>query len=216
MMDFSQINATSSSGSGAAGSAAQKASDASDRFLKLLVAQMRNQDPMNPLDNAQVTSQMAQISTVSGIDKLNTTVGGLNAQLVHLQAVQGVSLIGRDVTVSGNRLAVVGGNGVGGFELSAPADKVKVEILNAAGMVAATLDLGAQGSGQHAFEWPAGKVADGDGYKFRVSATSGSASVLGGSLMLDHVNAVSSAGDAVQLQLQHSGQVAYDAVKAFN
>lgn len=218
MMDFSLINgASGSSGSGsAAGTATAKETDASDRFLKLLVAQMRNQDPMNPLDNAQVTSQMAQISTVSGIDKLNTTVGGLNAQLVHLQAVQGVSLIGRDVTVSGNRLAVVDGNGVGGFELSAPADKVKVEILNAAGMVAATLDLGAQGSGQHAFEWPAGKVADGDGYKFRVSATSGSASVLGGSLMLDHVNAVSSAGDAVQLQLQHSGQVAYDAVKAFN
>ncbi len=53
-----------------------------DRFLKLLVAQMQNQDPMNPMDNAQVTSQMAQINTVSGIEKLNTTVQGLNGQFV--------------------------------------------------------------------------------------------------------------------------------------
>ena len=82
-----------------------------DRFLKLLVAQMQNQDPMNPLDNAQVTSQMAQINTVSGIDKLNTTVAGLNGQLVQLQALQGATLVGRDVTVAGNRLSVQGGVG---------------------------------------------------------------------------------------------------------
>ncbi|MEO7151273.1 MAG: flagellar hook capping FlgD N-terminal domain-containing protein, partial [Burkholderiaceae bacterium] len=49
-----------------------------DRFLKLLVAQMQNQDPLNPMDNAQVTSQMAQINTVNGIEKLNTTVQGLS------------------------------------------------------------------------------------------------------------------------------------------
>ena len=88
-----------------------------DRFLKLLVAQMQNQDPMNPLDNAQVTSQMAQINTVTGNDKLNTTVAGLNGQLVQLQALQGATLVGRAVTVAGDRLAVVDGQGVGGFEL---------------------------------------------------------------------------------------------------
>ena len=70
-----------------------------DRFLKLLVAQMQNQDPLNPMDNAQVTSQMAQINTVSGIEKLNTTVPGLNSQFVQLQALQGATLVGRDVTV---------------------------------------------------------------------------------------------------------------------
>ena len=46
----------------------------SDRFLKLLVTQMQNQDPLNPMDNAQVTTQLAQISTVSGVDKLNTSI----------------------------------------------------------------------------------------------------------------------------------------------
>ena len=61
----------------------------SDRFLKLLVAQMRNQDPLNPMDNAQVTSQMAQINTVTGIDKLNSTVQGLSTQFMQLQALHG-------------------------------------------------------------------------------------------------------------------------------
>ena len=165
-----------------------------DRFLKLLVAQMQNQDPMNPLDNAQVTSQMAQISTVDGI----------------------ATLVGRDVTVAGNRLSVQGGVGVGGFELTSAADQVKVEILNAAGHVVGSVPLGAASAGRHAFEWPAGKVADGDGYRFRVSATQGSSSVLGESLMRDRVDAVSHGANQVNLELRHSGAVGYDTVKAFN
>jgi flagellar basal-body rod modification protein FlgD len=187
-----------------------------DRFLKLLVAQMQNQDPMNPLDNAQVTSQMAQINTVSGIEKLNNTVAGLNGQLVQLQALQGATLVGRPVTVAGDRLAVVDGSGVGGFDLNSAADAVKVEILNGAGLVTDTLDLGALGSGRHGFAWPAGSVQDADGYRFRVSANSGTASVLGGTLMRDRVDAVSSAGNSLSLQLRHSGAVPYDTVKAFN
>jgi flagellar basal-body rod modification protein FlgD len=206
-----QLNST-----GGATSTTKNEAGSEDRFLKLLVAQMQNQDPMNPLDNAQVTSQMAQINTVSGIDKLNKTVTGLNSQLVQLQALQGVTLVGREVTVAGDRLAVADGVGVGGFDLNAAADSVKVDILNAAGRLVTTLDLGAQGSGRQAFEWPAGDVTDGQGYRFRVTATSGSASVLGGTLMRDRVDAVSSAGNALNLELRHSGAVSYDTVKAFN
>ena len=187
-----------------------------DRFLKLLVAQMQNQDPMNPLDNAQVTSQMAQINTVSGIEKLNNTVAGLNGQLVQLQALQGATLVGRDVTVSGNRLSVADGAGVGGFELNSAADQVKVEILNAAGIVTGSLDLGALSKGRHSFEWPSGTVQDGDGYRFRVTAASGSTNVLGSTLMRDHVDAINSSGNALNLELRHSGEVSYDTVKAFN
>jgi flagellar basal-body rod modification protein FlgD len=215
---MSTISALADKLNSAAGStsATQNEAGSEDRFLKLLVAQMQNQDPMNPLDNAQVTSQMAQINTVSGIDKLNKTVAGLNSQLVQLQALQGVTLVGRDVTVAGDRLSVADGVGVGGFELTAAADSVKVEILNAAGRVADTIDLGAQASGSHAFEWPAGSVQDGDGYRFRVTANAGSASVLGSKLMRDHVDSVSSAGNALSFELRHSGPVSYDTVKAFN
>jgi flagellar basal-body rod modification protein FlgD len=159
---------------------------------------------------------MAQINAVTGIEKLNTTVAGLNGQLVQLQALQGATLVGRDVTVVGNRLSVADGVGVGGFELTSAADQVKVEILNAAGIVTGSLDLGAQSAGRHAFEWPAGSVEDGDGHRFRVTATAGSNNVLGAVLMRDRVDAVSSSGTAVSLELRHSGAVDYDTVKAFN
>ena len=215
---MSTISALADSMNAAAGSASttKNQAGAEDRFLKLLIAQMQNQDPMNPLDNAQVTSQMAQINTVSGIEKLNSTVSGLNSQLVQLQALQGVTLVGRDVTIAGNRLSIADGAGVGGFELSSAADQVKVEILNAAGIVTGSLELGAQSAGRHAFEWPSGRVEDGDGYRFRITATAGSSNVLGAVLMRDRVDAVSSSGTAVNLELRHSGPVDYDTVKAFN
>src|SRR6218665_1878479 len=101
-----------------------------DRFLKLLVAQMQNQDPLSPMDNAQVTSQIAQINTVSGIEKLNTTVVGLSGQFTQMQALQGAALVGREVVVPGNTLTVKDGVGSGTFELGSAADDVQVEVLD--------------------------------------------------------------------------------------
>src|SRR5574337_1144399 len=213
---MSTVDSVAGSASSAAAGATRNDAGSEDRFLKLLVAQMQNQDPLNPMDNAQVTSQMAQINTVSGIEKLNKTVAGLNGQLVQMQALQGASLVGRDVTVAGNRLAIGGGAGVGGFELSSAADQVKVEILNGAGRVVDSFNLGAMSDGLHGFEWPSGTVGDGDGYRFRVTATAGSASVLAGTLMRDRVDAVTAGGGSLQLDLHDSGTVAYDKVKAFN
>ena len=107
----SDVNVASSPAS----SAAADATMTSDRFLKLLVAQMKNQDPLNPMDNAQVTSQMAQINTVTGIDKLNSTVAGLSAQFMQMQAMQGASLVGHDVIVAGNKLDVDAPSAVGSW-----------------------------------------------------------------------------------------------------
>ena len=66
-----------------------------DRFLKLLVAQLNNQDPMNPLDNAQMTTQMAQINTVTGLQTLNLTMQTMAEQFITMKHIQGISLIGR-------------------------------------------------------------------------------------------------------------------------
>jgi flagellar basal-body rod modification protein FlgD len=141
---------------------------AADRFLKLLVTQMQNQDPLNPMDNAQITSQMAQINTVSGIEKLNTTVAGLNGQFVQLQALAGASLVGHDVTLAGNRLSIQDGVGAGGVELAGTAESVKVEILSPGGQVVDTIDMGTQAAGRHGFTWDASKLTDTEGYRFRV------------------------------------------------
>src|SRR5471030_1467669 len=103
--------------------ATQSAEDQSNRFLKLLVAQMSNQDPLNPMDSAQVTSQMAQISTVQGVQTLNKTVSGLDNQFTQLQTMQGAALVGHDVATDGNTLRVDPDThkGDGGFELDSPA-----------------------------------------------------------------------------------------------
>ena len=63
------------------------AAEQQDRFMKLLVTQMKNQDPLNPMDNAQMTSQIAQINTVAGIEKLNTTVEGLTSQFAAIRSL---------------------------------------------------------------------------------------------------------------------------------
>ncbi len=187
-----------------------------DRFLKLLVTQLQNQDPLNPLDNAQITSQMAQINTVSGIQKLNTTVEGLNSQFVQLQALTGASLVGHDVTVKGNQMTLAAGQGVAGFELATSADNVKVELLSPAGRVVDTLSLGPQAVGRHSFNWTTKDQADGGGYQFRVVATQGTAAVAGTPLMRDRVLAVQTSGNTLVLETKHNGLVAYGDVKGFN
>jgi flagellar basal-body rod modification protein FlgD len=213
---FSAINAANSSGGTVATSATQNAADSADRFLKLLVTQMKNQDPLNPMDNAQVTSQMAQISTVSGIEKLNNTVGGLNGQFMQMQALQGASLVGHNVTLQGNRLDIASGTGVAGFGLASAADNVQVEVVNPAGQTVQTVQLGAQSAGLHGFTWDATGVADGANYSFRVSATSGGSKLTPTPLMRDRVVAVSTDGNGLKLQTDYSGSVAFSDVKAFN
>ena len=187
-----------------------------DRFLKLLVTQMQNQDPLNPMDNAQITSQMAQINTVNGIEKLNTTVEGLNGQFVQMQTMTGASLVGRHITLQGDKMSVEAGKGVGGFDLSGTADRVKVEVLSPAGRVVETLDLGAQTAGRHAFNWTATTVPDGAPYRFRVIATAGAAAVPSTSLMRDRVEAVNTDGTSLVLETRNNGPVAYRDIKAFN
>jgi flagellar basal-body rod modification protein FlgD len=207
---------TGTTGTGASGNKYEAGS--AERFLKLLVTQMQNQDPLNPMENAEITSQMAQINTVTGIEKLNTTVAGLNSQFRQMQALQGAALVGHDVTVKGNAVSFDdSGNGVGGFELAGTADRVKVEVLDGSGRVVDTLQLGALDAGLHGFDWkPAEGTAAGGNYTFRVTANAGTTVVPTTALMRDRVEAVSLDGDSLKLELARSGSVDYDAVRAFN
>ena len=187
-----------------------------DRFLKLLVTQLQNQDPLSPMDNAQLTSQIAQINTVTGIATLNTSVQGLSSQFLQMQTLQGASLVGKNVIVPGNRVDIADGVGQGGFELATPADAVKVEVLSPAGQVLETLNIGAQSAGVHGFDWVAGTYDNASNLTFRVTATSGSTKLDSTALMRDKVNAVSTSGGALQLELARAGTVDYGTVKAIN
>jgi flagellar basal-body rod modification protein FlgD len=206
---------SATSGTTANNLSATSAADQSDRFLKLLVAQMQNQDPLNPLDNAQVTSQMAQISTVSGLDKVNTSVAGLGTQFVQLQAMQGASLVGHDVAIEGNTVRELNGKGDGGYELSSPADKVKVEISRPDGTVVATLDDSSVSAGRHDFNWDIPSGLQGTPLSFKVTATAGTTAVDAMALQHQSISAVSTFGNTLALELNNGTRVAYDAVWAF-
>jgi flagellar basal-body rod modification protein FlgD len=196
---LSSINGSSTT---SAVSAANEAGS-QDRFLKLLVTQLKNQDPLSPMDNAQLTSQIAQINTVSGIATLNSSVQQLSTQFLQMQSLQGASLVGKNVIVPGNKL-------------TSAADAVKVEVLSPAGRVLDTINLGAQSSGLHSFDWASGNYDATSNLTFRVAATSGSTSLASTALMRDKVNAVSTSGDALMLELQSTGTVAYTTVRAIN
>lgn len=187
-----------------------------DRFLKLLVTQLQNQDPLSPMDNAQLTSQIAQINTVTGIATLNTSVQGLSSQFLQMQTLQGASLVGKSVIVPGNKIDIADGVGQGGFELTTPADAVKVEVLSPAGQVLDTLNIGAQSAGVHGFDWVAGTYDNTSNLTFRITATSGATKLDATALMRDKVNAVSTSGSALQLELARAGTVDYSTVKAIN
>jgi flagellar basal-body rod modification protein FlgD len=192
--------------------------DGSERFLRLLVTQMQNQDPLNPMDNAQVTSQIAQINTVTGIEKLNTTVQSLSSQMLQSQALQGAGLVGRSVLMDGNALhfADSTNTATAGFELASPADSVKVEILSPGGRVLDTVDVGAASAGRSGFDWSAPSGTSTDGITFRVVARSGGSTVEATPLTTDLVKAVSTGGDTLTLQLLHGGNVPYSQIKAIS
>lgn len=148
----------------------------SDRFLKLLVTQLKNQDPLNPMENAELTTQLAQMSTVEGVNKLNTTLDGLVSQFKSNQVMQGASLVGRQVLAEGSAMTLGAAGAAGGIGLDGAASSVKVSVLDANNAVVQTLDLGKQDAGLTRFVWD-GKNASGEvqaqgNYSFKVEASS--------------------------------------------
>lgn len=176
-----------------------------DRFLKLLVTQLKNQDPLNPMDNAQMTSQMAQISTVEGIDKLNATLKMILEGSNENQAMQAAALVGHGVLVPGSGLALSGGMAIGGIELAEPADRVTMTIKDASGIAVKTLELGAREAGSHGFAWDGktdggAQAADG-AYTISVSAKRGDTQVGAKALELGMVSSVARMNDGISLNV---------------
>ena len=188
-----------------------------DRFLNLLVTQLKNQDPLNPMDNAQMTSQLAQMSTVSGIEKLNATLNTLLENLGYTQSMEASALIGKSVLVAGDQLTLGENGAYGGVKLEANADKVILKILNSAGQVVQSQDLGAREAGVFNFAWD-GKADDGStaaagNYKFTVEAAQGGKPVNVGALQLNMVSALVRSGNSFLLDLGSLGRLDFKDVQ---
>lgn len=184
-----------------------------DRFLSLLVAQMKNQDPLNPLDNAQVTSQLAQLSTVQGIEKMNASLTALANSLGGNQMAQAAHLIGRNVLVPGDKVSQGAGQDVMAFEIARPADKVVLSIVDAKGMPVRKLDLGPREAGLNVLTWDgltdSGAKAPAGVYQFRIDAIQGGQSLSAVKLNLGTVDSVSQGSQGVSLNLSGNKSVGY-------
>jgi flagellar basal-body rod modification protein FlgD len=187
-----------------------------DKFMTLLVTQLKNQDPLNPLDNAQVTSQLAQLQTVTGVNKLNETLETLKSSYQSSEAMQATNLIGHGVLVDGNSLNLTGGKSVFGVDLATDADNVQVVVTDPrTGKDVATIELGAAQAGAMPLAWDgssdsvdAALLADGK-YSFRVVATRGGQPLTDvKALTLDTVASVSTnSKDGVKLNLAGAGSI---------
>ncbi len=223
---LSAMNGTSSSSSTSNSSSLDNNSpDAiQNRFLTLLIAQMKNQDPSNPMDNSQLTTQMAQLSTVSGISQLNNSLSTLMSNLNSSQALSTANMIGHSVLAPGNSIQLTSDTtkdasgtettsqkAVFGVNLSGTASSVVVTIKDSTGAVVHTTDLGTQAAGVVPVIWDGsndtgGKVADGN-YTFTVSASNNGTAVSASTLSFGTVSSVSTASDGVKLNVTNVGTI---------
>ena len=185
-----------------------------DRFLKLLVAQLNNQDPMNPMDNAQMTSQMAQINTVTGIQQVNESIKSMATQFSAMQMLQGTAMIGREVATTGNTLNVQDNVGYGALELADKADKVTVQVMSPGGQILSNVELGAQAAGRLNFSWDASNYTGTGSPVFKVTASMGGKTVTSNTLARGIVESVSNDGTGMKLTIKGLGQVDYSSIKA--
>ena len=213
----SGVTGASSASSGSVTSASSS-SDLQSSFLTLLVAQLKNQDPTNPLQNNELTTQLAQISTVSGIEKLNTTLGAVSGQLNNNQSLQASTLIGHGVMVPGTTVLVGKETSTPfGVELTQGADKVTATITDQSGKVVRTIDLGALSAGVHTFSWDA-KQADGtsapdSAYNVSISASSNGTQLVAQPLNFALVNGVTKSANGSLLDLGTYGTTTLDDVR---
>lgn len=174
---LSNMNAASSTQNQSA------ANDIMNDFMTLLITQIQHQDPLNPMDNYDLTSQIAQINTVAGIEKLDQTLQGITQQIDAGQVLWASGLIGQGVLVPGNRIQLaVDESGQAfttpfGIELGQAADNVKITITSASGQVINQYDIGPASAGVQSFTWD-GKDSEGQqvtegSYRVSVEATSG-------------------------------------------
>jgi len=153
-----------------------------EQFLQLMVAQLKNQDPLTPMESNEFTTQLAQISSLEQLVSIDSNVEeGIGIDLVLTQAINNTlaaTLIGKDVTAYGNDIALQEDRSVDiDFKLSSFAEKVEVQVYDQAGNLVRTIETNGLAAGKHSVIW------DGEGnngedfpegeYSFTVTATDG-------------------------------------------
>ncbi|MET0379577.1 MAG: flagellar hook assembly protein FlgD [Spongiibacteraceae bacterium] len=200
-------------------SAANKNTLGQDAFMKLLVTQLKNQNPLDPQDNTAFVAQLAQFSSLEGIQSLNSTVTGLAGGLQSSQALQASALVGRIVSVESSKANFTEGGGVfGSIELPKSTSNLQLNIYDSKDKLVFSKALDAQNAGELPFGWD-GTATDGTKlasgtYRFEAKATDDGKSETLTTYLGANVNSVTiGANQAVILNVDGVGQVAWSDVK---
>lgn len=167
--------ATDNSGlKGAAKAATGNQALGKDAFLQLLVTQLKNQNPLSPQDNGAFVAQLAQFSSLEGINTLNDSVNAISSNFSSSQALQASSLVGRSIITQTDKAMVDTSKSMtGSVAVTAATGNVSVKITDKDGNVVRTIDMGAQSSGDSSFIWDGkndkGEVAPAGTYTFAAS-----------------------------------------------
>jgi len=181
-------------------------------FLKLMMAQLKNQDPLAPMENGEFLGQMAQFSTVNSIGEMSKQLQGLSDQMANSRLLSSGSLIGRSVLSTGNYGELAEGKSLdGSVRITEPVDGAVVYIRNAIGQVMETFELGPSGAGDYPFSWdgalPGGANAMPGRYQVDVAVTRGGKTEAAKAMLYIPVNSVSMRGQDIVLNLQNGAQV---------
>ena len=145
-----------------------------DAFLQLLVTQLKNQNPLSPQDNGAFVAQLAQFSSLEGINTLNDSVNNISSNFSSSQALQASSLVGRSIIIQTDKAMVDTSKSMNGsVDVPSAVGNVSVKITDKDGNVVRTVDMGAQSAGSQSFIWDGkndkGEVAPAGTYTFNAS-----------------------------------------------
>lgn len=155
-----------------------------DQFLKLLLAQLKNQDPLQAPDASKFTEQMTQFGQLEQLFDVNESLQKMSTSQGHDDRAQAIGMIGKQIQAPGDSFALAaGGKATLGYTLDRSADSVGMKILDSNGTVVRQLDLGRQGIGTHATEFD-GKDSDGaplpaGNYSVRLAAVDNTGAAIG-------------------------------------
>jgi len=216
-MDFSSISGIRTTDTALASASGSKKSldqlGAGD-FMTLMLAQLKNQDPMKPTDNTAFIAQMAQLSSVTGINEMKTSINNMVSSLQSAQLLNASSLIGRSVLVPGSQVSLGAGEGVDGqITLPVSAQSVSISIIDASGQVVRSESLGSRASGPLGFHWDgldsAGNAAPSGTYRIKASYSNGSGDTALDTHLRLPVQSVNlpTGGNAAELEVRGIGTV---------
>ncbi|GAB1596613.1 flagellar hook assembly protein FlgD [Lysobacter claricitrinus] len=178
-------------------------------FLKLMTEQLKNQDPLKPLDGTQMLGQLAQFSTVQGINGMQDALGAVANVMESDQTLRAASLVGHDALVDTDTVQLDAGTGVSGEVVATSSGMINVEIVDGAGQVIDRVPIESMGAGNVAWSWD-GKALDGSTapagtYTIRATTGTGESTEALSTRVSSHVDSVSIEASGLVLNLRGIG-----------